>query len=292
MNAVVQFVLSMFIFGTIGIFRRWIPLPSSVVAMTRGLLGMLVLLLVLRLRKIRLNMAEIRKSFVLLCLSGAAMGVNWILLFEAYNYTSVAAATLCYYLAPMFVVLASPLLLHERLTRCKLLCVCVALLGMVFVSGILQTGVSGSGEIRGILLGVGAAAFYASVILMNKCLGSVPAYERTIVQLGAAGIVLLPYVLITEIPMQLQLTKAALPMLLVVCILHTGVAYMLYFGSLMHLKAQTAAILSYIDPLVAVALSALLLKEPMGLNGVIGAALVLGAAIACELPERKAKGEN
>lgn len=292
MNAVVQFVLSMFIFGTIGIFRRWIPLPSSVVAMTRGLLGMLVLLLVLRLRKIRLNAAEIRKSFVLLCLSGAAMGVNWILLFEAYNYTSVAAATLCYYLAPMFVVLASPLLLHERLTRRKLLCVCVALLGMVFVSGILQTGVSGSGEIRGILLGVGAAAFYASVILMNKCLGSVPAYERTIVQLGAAGIVLLPYVLITEIPMQLQLTKAALPMLLVVCILHTGVAYMLYFGSLMHLKAQTAAILSYIDPLVAVALSALLLKEPMGLNGVIGAALVLGAAIVCELPERKAKGEN
>lgn len=292
MNAVVQFVLSMFIFGTIGIFRRWIPLPSSVVAMTRGLLGMLVLLLVLRLRKIRLNMAEIRKSFVLLCLSGAAMGVNWILLFEAYNYTSVAAATLCYYLAPMFVVLASPLLLHERLTRRKLLCVCVALLGMVFVSGILQTGVSGAGEIRGILLGVGAAAFYASVILMNKRLGSVPAYERTIVQLGAAGIVLLPYVLITEIPMQLQLTKAALPMLLVVCILHTGVAYMLYFGSLMHLKAQTAAILSYIDPLVAVALSALLLKEPMGLNGVIGAALVLGAAIVCELPERKAKGEN
>ncbi len=292
MNAVVQFVLSMFIFGTIGIFRRWIPLPSSVVAMTRGLLGMLVLLLVLRLRKIRLNAAEIRKSFVMLCLSGAAMGVNWILLFEAYNYTSVAAATLCYYLAPMFVVLASPMLLHERLTRRKLLCVCVALLGMVFVSGILQTGVSGSGEIRGILLGVGAAAFYASVILMNKRLGSVPAYERTIVQLGAAGIVLLPYVLITEIPMQLQLTKAALPMLLVVCILHTGVAYMLYFGSLMHLKAQTAAILSYIDPLVAVALSALLLKEPMGLNGVIGAALVLGAAIACELPERKAKGEN
>lgn len=292
MNAVMQFVLSMFIFGTIGIFRRWIPLPSSVVAMTRGLLGMLTLLLVLRLRKIRLNTAEIRKSFVLLCVSGAAMGVNWILLFEAYNYTSVAAATLCYYLAPMFVVLASPLLLRERLTRRKLLCVCVALLGMVFVSGILQTGVSGSGEIRGILLGVGAAAFYASVILMNKRLGSVPAYERTIVQLGAAGIVLLPYVLITEIPMQLQLTKAALPMLLVVCILHTGVAYMLYFGSLMHLKAQTAAILSYIDPLVAVALSALLLKEPMGLNGVIGAALVLGAAIACELPERKAKGEN
>lgn len=292
MSAVMQFVLSMFIFGTIGIFRRWIPLPSSVVAMTRGLLGMLTLLLVLRLRKIRLNAAEIRKSFLLLCLSGAAMGVNWILLFEAYNYTSVAAATLCYYLAPMFVVLASPVLLHERLTQRKLLCVCVALLGMVFVSGILQTGVSGAGEIRGILLGVGAALFYASVILMNKRLGSVPAYERTIVQLGAAGIVLLPYVLITEIPMQMQLTKAALPMLLVVCILHTGVAYMLYFGSLMHLKAQTAAIMSYIDPLVAVVLSALLLKERMGLNGVIGAVLVLGATIACELPERKMKGEN
>ena len=287
MNPTLQLTLSMIIFGTIGIFRRYITLPSSMVAMTRGLLGMAFLLLVLKIRRGKLNGAEIKRKLPLLCASAAAMGVNWILLFEAYNYTSVATATLCYYLAPMFVILASPLVLKEKLTAKKLICVAVALLGMVFVSGVLQTGISGAGELTGILLGVGAAAFYASVILMNKRLGAVPAYDRTIVQLGVAGAVLLPYVLLTEDVASMQFTPLVIAMMAVVCIVHTGIAYMLYFGSLMRIKAQTAAILSYIDPVVAILLSALLLKESMGLQGAVGAALVLGAAIVSELPERR-----
>ena len=287
MNPSLQLTLAMVVFGTIGIFRRYIPLPSSMVAMTRGIMGMVFLLLVLKFRRMKLDRGAIKKKFWLLCTSAAAMGVNWILLFEAYNYTSVATATLCYYLAPMFVILASPVLLKEKLSAKKLICVAVALLGMVFVSGVLQTGISGAGEIKGILLGLGAAAFYASVILMNKHLGNVPAYDRTIVQLGAAGVVLLPYVLLTENVAAMQFTPLGLAMLAIVCIVHTGIAYILYFGSLMHIKAQTAAILSYIDPVVAILLSALLLKENMGILGGIGAVLVLGAAIVSELPERK-----
>ena len=286
-NATLKLTLSMFIFGTIGIFRRFIPLPSSMVAMTRGIVGMLFLLAFLRIRKVKLNKAAIKKNFLILVLSGAAMGVNWILLFEAYNYTSVATATLCYYLAPIFIIIVTPFLLKEKITARKLVCVCVALLGMVFVSGVLQTGISGVSELRGILLGVGAAAFYASVVLLNKRLGDVPAYDRTILQLGAAGIALLPYVLLTENMAALEFTGLSLGMLAIVCMVHTGVAYALYFGSLMDLKAQTAAILSYIDPVVAIILSALLLKEHMDAFGVIGAVLVLGAAIISELPERK-----
>lgn len=286
-NATLKLTLSMFIFGTIGIFRRFIPLPSSMVAMTRGIVGMLFLLAFLRIRRVKLDRAAIKKNFWILFLSGAAMGVNWILLFEAYNYTSVATATLCYYLAPIFIIIVSPFLLKERITARKLICVCVALLGMVFVSGVLQAGISGVSELRGILLGVGAAAFYASVVLLNKKLTGVPAYDRTILQLGAAGVALLPYVLLTENVAAMEFTGLSVLMLAVVCMVHTGVAYALYFGSLMDLKAQTAAILSYIDPVVAIILSALLLKERMDVFGAVGAVLVLGAAIVSELPEKK-----
>ena len=174
MNATFKLTLSMVIFGTIGIFRRYIPLPSSLVAMTRGLTGMLFLLLVMLLRRRSMNRAAVRRKLGMLCLSGAAIGVNWILLFEAYNYTSVATATLCYYLAPMFVILASPLVVGERLTAKKLICVLAALLGMVFVSGVLEAG-GGSSDLKGVLLGLGAAVLYASVVLMNKQLGDVPA---------------------------------------------------------------------------------------------------------------------
>ena len=283
MNATFKLTLSMVIFGTIGIFRRYIPLPSSLVAMTRGLTGMLFLLLVMLLRKRGMNRAAVRRKLGMLCLSGAAIGVNWILLFEAYNYTSVATATLCYYLAPMFVILASPLVVGERLTAKKLICVLAALLGMVFVSGVLEAG-GGSSDLKGVLLGLGAAVLYASVVLMNKQLGDVPAWDRTIVQLGSSAAVLLPYVLLTEDVGALSFTPATLALLMVVGIVHTGMAYAMYFGSLMELKAQTAAILSYIDPVVAVLLSALLLKERMSLLSGLGAVLVLGAAIVSELP--------
>ena len=288
MNATFKLTLSMVIFGTIGVFRRYIPLPSSLVAMTRGLTGMLFLLLVMVLRKCGMNRTAVRRKLGLLCLSGAAIGVNWILLFEAYNYTSVATATLCYYLAPMFVILASPLVVGERLTAKKLICVLTALLGMVFVSGVLESG-GGSSDLRGVLLGLGAAVLYASVVLMNKQLGDVPAYDRTIVQLGSSAAVLLPYVLLTEELGALTFTPGTIGLLLVVGIVHTGIAYALYFGSLMQLKAQTAAILSYIDPVVAVLLSALVLREHMSLLSGLGAVLVLGAAVVSELPSRRKK---
>lgn len=288
MNATFKLTLSMVIFGTIGVFRRYIPLPSSLVAMTRGLTGMLFLLLVMLLRKRGMNRTAVRRKLGLLCLSGAAIGVNWILLFEAYNYTSVATATLCYYLAPMFVILASPLVVGERLTAKKLICVLTALLGMVFVSGVLETG-GGSSDLKGVLLGLGAAVLYASVVLMNKQLGDVPAYDRTIVQLGSSAAVLLPYVLLTENLGALTFTPGTIGLLLVVGVVHTGIAYALYFGSLMQLKAQTAAILSYIDPVVAVLLSALVLREHMSLLSGLGAVLVLGAAVVSELPSRRKK---
>ena len=286
MNATFKLTLSMVIFGTIGVFRRYIPLPSSLVAMTRGLIGMLFLLLVMVLRKRGMNRTAVRRKFAMLCLSGAAIGVNWILLFEAYNYTSVATATLCYYLAPMFVILASPLVVGERLTAKKLICVLAALLGMVFVSGVLESG-GGSSDLKGVLLGLGAAVLYASVVLMNKQLGDVPAYDRTIVQLGSSAAVLLPYVLLTENLGTLSFTPGTIALLLVVGVVHTGIAYALYFGSLMQLKAQTAAILSYIDPVVAVLLSALVLREHMSLLSGLGAILVLGAAVVSELPSRR-----
>ena len=283
MSANGKITLSMFIFGTIGLFRRWIDLPSSFVAMARGAIGMVFLLLVLRVQKGKLDRSAIRRALPLLCLTSAALGFNWILLFEAYNYTSVATATLCYYFAPMFIILASPLL-KERLTARKLLCVFTAFVGMVFVSGILKTGISGASELKGVALGLCAAVLYACVVMLNKRLTDLAALDRTIVQLGLSAVVLLPYVLLTERVGELTFPVPTVLLLAVVGIVHTGFAYALYFGALPVVKAQTAAILSYIDPVVAVLLSALLLREHMDAFGVIGAVLVIGAALVSELP--------
>ena len=277
------FVLSMIIFGTIGIFRRYIPLPSGLIAFSRGLIGMLFLLALVVICGMKLSGENIRRNGWKLLLSGVFLGFNWILLFEAYRFTSVAVATLCYYMAPILVVLVSPLLFSEALGPRKLLCVAVALAGMVLVSGVADSGLSEGGNLKGILLGLGAAVLYAGVVLMNKTITGISAYEKTIVQLGTAAVVILPYTVLTEsIPAQAFSTRAVLCLLLV-GIVHTGIAYALYFGAVSNMKAQTAALFSYIDPVVAILLSALLLGEPMTLLVGVGAVMVLGAAIMCEL---------
>lgn len=282
-KANMAFVLSMVIFGTIGIFRRYIPLPSGLIAFSRGLIGMLFLLVFVAVRGIRLSKENICKNGLKLLLSGAFLGFNWILLFEAYRYTSVAVATLCYYMAPILVVLASPLLFGERLGGRKLLCVVVALAGMVLVSGVVDTGFGGGENAKGVLLGLGAAVLYASVVLMNKKITGISSYEKTIVQLGTAAIVILPYTLLTETVDPQAWSLRSVLCLLFVGIVHTGVAYALYFGAVSDMKAQTAALFSYLDPVVAILLSALLLGEPMTLWVGIGAVLVLGAALLCEM---------
>ena len=286
-NARVSLILAMAIFGTIGIFRKYIPLSSGIVACVRGILGVAFLLAFIKIKKIKMDTKMIKKHLAVLLLSGAFIGLNWVLLFEAYRYTSVAVATLCYYMAPIFVMLVSPFLLKEKLTVKKSLCVAVALLGMVFVSGVLDGGISGISELKGILFGLGAAALYATVVMMNQGLKAVPTYDKTIMQLGAAAVVLIPYILVVEDLSLVVLTPLIVVMLVIVGVLHTGIAYALYFASMNGLKAQTVALFSYIDPIVAIILSALFLKEPMTVFSGIGAVLVLGATMISELPEKK-----
>lgn len=286
-NAKASLILAMVIFGTIGIFRKYIPLPSGIVACARGILGVAFLLVFIKIKKIKMDREAIKKHLWILLVSGGFIGLNWVLLFESYRYTSVAVATLCYYMAPIFVMIVSPFLLKEKLTVKKVVCVIVALIGMVFVSGVLDGGISDVSEMKGILFGLGAAALYATVIMMNQKLREVPTYDKTIMQLGAAAVVLIPYILFVEDLSAVVLTPLIVFMLIIVGVVHTGIAYALYFGSMNGLKAQTVALFSYIDPIVAIILSAMFLKEPMTIYSAIGAVLVLGATMISELPEKR-----
>ena len=284
MNGKLKILTSMAIFGTVGIFVRFIPMASAAIAFCRGVLGCVFLLLLMTVTGKKISLPDIRKNGWILAVSGAAIGINWILLFEAYRHTTVAIATICYYLAPAFVTLGSPLV-GEKLTAKKLGCIAIAMVGMVFVSGVFQG--SQSGSLIGILLGVGAAVFYASVILLNKKLFPIGAYDKTLCQLGAASIIVAPYILLSGGISFAEMSALGWIMLVVVGIVHTGIAYALYFGGIRDVNAQTAAILSYLDPVLSIILSALILRERLDIFSVIGAVLILGGALYSELPDRK-----
>ncbi|MBQ3540766.1 MAG: EamA family transporter [Phascolarctobacterium sp.] len=286
MQAKLKIIFAMVAFGTIGIFVRNIDLPSTVIALARGVVGTLFLLLVVFAKGQGVDKVAIKKNLKTLAISGACIGFNWILLFEAYRYTTVATATLAYYMAPIFVMMASPFVLKERLSVIKILCVVMALTGMVLVSGVVQSGTEGV-DFTGILCGVGAASLYATVILLNKFIKEISAYDMTIMQLGLAALVLFPYNLAVENFGALTPDTISLLLLAVVGVIHTGFTYAMYFSSIQNLKAQTVAIFSYIDPIVAIILSAVLLNESMDIYSIVGAVLVLGSTFVSELAERK-----
>ncbi len=282
--AKISLAASMAVFGTIGIFVHYINMPSGLIAFVRGALGALFLIITAFASKKKMSGSAIRKNLLILVISGAFIGINWILLFESYRYTTVAAATLCYYFAPIFVILASPFVLRERLDGKKICCVIAAIIGMVFVSGVITGGFGG---ITGILLAVGAALFYAAVIILNKKARDISPTDMTAIQLATAAAVVLPYSLICENIGSVSFTPVPVILLAVVGIVHTGIAYVMYFGSVNKLSSGTIAVFSYIDPILSVILSAIILKEEMTVYTVIGAALILGATFVSELEFKK-----
>lgn len=283
MNVKIRMITAMLIFGSVGIFVRNINMPSSILALVRGIIGTLFLLLVCLVMRKKLSLKAIRKNLKYLIFSGAAIGIHWICLFEAYQYTTIAIATLCYYLAPVFVILASPLLLKEKLTPAKIGCVLLSLFGMVLVVGVFGADNQTNSGIKGIVLGLIAAFLYASVIILNKYLREIEAVETTVSQLGVAALVLLPYVMVTVDVQTLIFDRNIIFLLLFVGIVNTGFAYLLYFSSLSKLSGQTAAIFSYIDPVTAILLSAILLHERMSMLQIVGAAFILGATLISEI---------
>ena len=267
-------ILAMAAFGTIAIFVRGVALPSMEIAFWRGVIALAVLWLI-RTLLYKKNLARISaRQKALLFLSGMAVGLNWALLFMAYEHTSVAVATLAYYFAPVLVIVLTPLLFRERMTLFQIFCFAMATLGLVLVIGTGSAG--GSDNLRGILYGLGAASFYAGVVLMNKFVREGDGLERTMLQFAGA-VTLLFVILLFRGGFQIGAASvSSIVNLLIIGVFHTGLCYWLYFSSIKDLPGQQTAILSYVDPFVAILVSTLFFREPILPAQAVGAVLILG----------------
>ena len=285
----ILFIISMVIFGTIGIFRKYIPLDSAVISFSRGIIGTIFLVFFLLLKKDKPNIKELKAYIILLIISGCLIGVNWLFLFESYKYTSVATSTLCYYMAPIFVMIASTFVFKEKLKVVNIICMLIAFLGMIFVSGVLEIGFDDKNAIIGVLYGLAAAVLYATVVVLNKKIKVENAYYKTLVQLFFSAVVLVPYLLLNKSFNGIEIDVRICILILIVGIVHTGMSYVLYFGSITKVKTHFISIFSYIDPVVAIILSALILKESMTALAIIGAILILGVSLFMEIYDIKQK---
>ena len=285
-NARLMLVVSMIVFGTIGLFVRQIPVTSGDMALYRAVMAAMLLGCYFLVTGQKINLKDIRKELPLLLISGMAMGINWIFLFESYKYTTVSVATLSYYFAPVLVTLVCPILFREKMGIKQWICFIMSTIGIVLITGIGDLS-KGNSHVIGICFGLGAAVFYAVVILLNKYIKGVAGIHRTFLQFISAIVILLPYVLCTGGIALRGMDGMGWVCLLVVGLFHTGITYCLYFSSLKELPGQEAAILSYIDPLVAVLVSVFILGEQMTGVQIIGGILILGFTLWNEIKINK-----
>jgi RarD protein len=288
-----KIIIAMLIFGSIGIFVKGIHLSSSEIAFLRGVIGSIFLILASIFAKQKISFKSLRENLLVLILSGAAIGFNWILLFEAYRYTTISNATLSYYFAPVFVMILAPFVLKEKLTPVKAGCILAAMVGLFLVVNI---GGTSAGTFYnhplGIIYGLMAAALYSSVILMNKFIKNLSGFETTLIQLLVSALVLLPYVMIRDHLDFSGLDSKSILLILIVGIVHTGCAYFLYFGSVKELPGQTIAVLSYIDPISAVIMAAVFLGESMSIIQIIGGVFILGSTFVSEKVDMKVQSKK
>ena len=282
-------ILAMAIFGTIGVMTHFIEMPAALIVLIRGSVGTVSILLLVFLMRYRLDLESISANLFVLIASGICLGLNWVFLFEAYKTITISTATLCNYLTPAFVLLVSPIFLGERFTAVKAAVVAVALIGLAMVSGVIQNGISDPSEFIGITEGVLAAVFYTGMIILNKFLRGIGSYERTIVQLAVGTVVVLLYCPFTVDMGDMTFDTLSISLAVIMGVVQTGIAFTLYFGTLRYMDAGDAAIMGYVEPVLSLFLSAVILGEILGVIGWIGAAMILGSTLVYQISSRRSR---
>ena len=278
-----KYILSVIIYGTIGYILHFINLPSEIVVLGRGVIGSIFIYLYLRFTRQKMEVEAIKKNLKYLIPSGIALGLNWVFLFASYRVSTVALGSLCNYMAPIILIVISPIAFKEKIAFKKVICVIVAFIGIVLVSGILESDVVVN--VEGIVLGLLAAVCFVLIIIFNKRLRGVPVYDKVIVQLATSAITVLPYAIFNNINTHLVFDTRSVLLIILLGVVHTGLAYCLYFGSINNIPVQSVAILGYIEPVCGILTSVLLLHEPISFLGIIGGVLIIVSACLCEIME-------
>ncbi|MNO17520.1 aromatic amino acid exporter [compost metagenome] len=276
MKEKLYFMLSMIIFGAVGVFAKYIDMSSSKIALFLSLIGAAFLLIIFISRKQKISWDIVKKNAVVLFIAGIALSGNWIFLFQAYKETTIANAALSYYFAPVLVIMLSPFVLKERLSLKKVVCIGVALLGLFFILQNSTVETTGN-HLLGIGYGLIAASFYAALTITTKFIRGLDGLTITLLQLGLSVILLFPFVMFADGLNFSPLTGKTLILMILLGILHGGVGFYLFFAGMKGLKAQSIAVLSYVDPLTSLLISALIIKEKMTFLQLIGAALLLSS---------------
>ena len=281
-KAKISYVFALFLYGTMAVLLKYINLPIEFVALIRGIVGSLFLLILTLLTRGKLDISSIKKNFKYLLLSGMSLGINWVCLFRAFRVSTVSISILVDYMAPIFMIIISPLLFKEHLNKKKLICVFIAFIGLIMVSGVVGSDIRMI-NVEGLLLAAGAGLGFMGVIIFNKLMGDVSVYDKAVVQISIAALTVVPFAIKAVLETSIVWDFKSVFLSFIMGLVSTGMAYYFYFYGISGLSVQTVAVVGYVEPVITVLSSVIFLKESMSMAAMAGAVLIIGAAVSSEL---------
>ena len=278
-----KYIFALLLFGSNGIIASLIHLSSYEIVLLRTLIGSLLLIAIFFIAREKLTFYKYKTQSIFLAVSGIAMGTSWIFLYEAYDEIGVSLASLAYYCGPVIVMILSPFLFGEKLTRIKVCSFLVVLVGIFLVNGTaFENGVS----LWGLACGLLSAICYSLMVMFNKKANDITGLENSMLQLFVAFLTVAIFVGIKQ-GYRMEIDTQSIIPILVLGLLNTGIGCYFYFSSIGKLPMQTVAICGYLEPLSAVLFSVIFLKETMLPIQIIGAVLIIGGAMLGEYRKRQ-----
>lgn len=274
-----KLLFSVLLFGSSGIIASQIHMGSYEIVFLRTGIGSLLLAILFFSRKRNCSFGKNKRDSLLLLLSGMCLGGGWIFLHEAYQQIGVSISTLVYYTAPVVVMMLSPFFFQEKLNGKKVSGFLVVLCGMLLING--QTA-QAEGSLLGMFCAVMSAGMYVLMLISNKKAESIKGMENAVWQLLFSFLTVAVYLFLQQGAKINIPTEDRIPVLLL-GLINTGLGCYCYFSSIGHLPIQTVAVCSYLEPLSAVVLSAVLLGESMTALQILGAGMLLGGAFFSEI---------
>lgn len=277
-KAYMKYFAALLLFGSNGIVANRIALTSYEIVLLRTMIGSALLIAVFLLTGQRFTFWKHPQSAVYLLVSGVAMGVSWMFLYEAYQRIGVSLSSLLYYCGPVVVMVLSPLLFREKLTAPKLIGFGVVVIGVFLLNGHAGNNM----DHGGLFLGGMSAVMYFFMVVCNKKAIAITGSENSTFQLTVSFLTVAVFVLFRQ-GLSIHIPEGCLFWIVFLGLVNTGIGCWFYFSSIGSLRVQTVAICGYLEPLSAVVLSVVLLGEQMNIAQIIGAILILGGAALGEL---------
>lgn len=238
--------------GTIGLFIERSgadPLTAVWCRCVFGLLALSAWLFVFRRTgELRLAPAALAAAVA----AGTLMVSSWGFFFAALSHTSIGVATVVVHVQPFWVMALGACLGGETVSRRQGLAAGAALLGLVLASGLEVSAAEGGGTALGVALSLASSLCYAGVVLLARRAGGASPLVLAWWQCAVGTLALAWWPWTQGWP-----AGAAWGWLAGLGVVHTGLAYVLWYAGVTRVGSGRLATLQFVYPATAVLVDAL-----------------------------------